>query len=84
LLGTCGSGFSSSYLYLLEDKDVVLLFDNDDAGQSGVKSIARRIKSSGHNIQSLQYLDWSQITVPQHAVIPNKYDLRDLYNDLNV
>jgi 5S rRNA maturation endonuclease (ribonuclease M5) len=84
LLGTCGSGFSGSYLYLLEDKDVVLLFDNDDAGQSGVKSIARRVKSSGHNIKSLQYLDWSQITVSQHAVIPNKYDLRDLYNDLNV
>lgn len=82
LLGTCGSGFSGSYLHLLEDKHVVLLFDNDEAGRSGIQSVARRIKSSGHAVQSLQYLDWSRITVPQHSVIPEKYDLRDLHNDL--
>lgn len=84
LLGTCGSSFSTNYLHLLEDKNVVLLFDNDDAGRSGVQSVARRIKSSGHSIKTLQYLDWSQITIPQHAVIPEKYDLRDMYNDLHV
>jgi hypothetical protein len=80
LLGTCGSGFSGSYLYLLEDKDVVLLFDNDDAGQSGVKSIARRVKSSGHNIKYISYIDWSSVTVSEHSELPKGYDVRDWYN----
>jgi hypothetical protein len=83
LLGTCGSSFSTNYLHLLEDKNVVLLFDNDDAGRSGVQSVARRIKSSGHSIKTLQYLDWSQITIPQFSEIPNKYDLRDLHNAMS-
>ncbi len=83
LLGTCGSSFSTNYLHLLEDKNVVLLFDNDDAGRSGVQSVARRIKSSGHSIKTLQYLDWSQITIPQFSEIPNKFDLRDLHNAMS-
>lgn len=82
ILGTCGSGFSSSYLHVLEDKHVVLLFDNDEAGRLGVQSVARRVKSSGHTIKSLQYIDWSLVTVPQHATIPEKYDLRDMYNNI--
>jgi len=83
LLGTCGSSFSTNYLHLLEDKNVVLLFDNDDAGRSGVQSVARRIKSSGHTIKTLQYLDWSQITIPQFSEIPEKYDIRDLHNAMS-
>jgi hypothetical protein len=83
LLGTCGSSFSTNYLHLLEDKNVVLLFDNDDAGRSGVQSVARRIKSSGHSIKTLQYLDWSQITIPQFSEIPEKFDIRDLHNAMN-
>jgi hypothetical protein len=83
LLGTCGSSFSTNYLHLLEDKNVVLLFDNDDAGRSGVQSVARRIKSSGHTIKTLQYLDWSQITIPQFSEIPDKFDIRDLHNAMN-
>lgn len=82
LLGTCGSGFSGSFLYLLEDKDVVLLFDNDEAGRTGIQSVARRIKSSGHSVRSLHYLDWTKITVPDHSEIPDKFDLRDLHNAL--
>lgn len=83
LLGTCGSGFSGSYLHVLEGKRVVLLMDNDEAGQMGVQSIARRIKASGHAVQSLHHLDWSQITVPSLSEIPDKFDIRDLYNTLN-
>ncbi len=83
LLGTCGSSFSTNYLHLLEDKNVVLLFDNDDAGRSGVQSVARRIKSSGHSIKTLQYLDWSQITIPQFSEIPEKFDIRDMHNAMN-
>lgn len=83
LLGTCGSGFSGNYLHLLEGKDVVLLFDNDEAGQSGVKSVARRIKSSGHTVQSLRYLDWSSVSVAGHPTLPSGFDIRDLHNSLN-
>ena len=82
MLGTCGSAFSGSYLHVLEHKHVVLLFDNDEAGRLGISSVARRIKASGHTVASLQFLDWSKVTVPAHAVLPNKYDLRDMYNDL--
>ena len=80
ILGTCGSGFSSSYLYVLEDKHVVLLFDNDEAGRAGVQSIARRVKSSGHSIKSLHYLDWSLVSIPSHSEVPDKFDIRVLYN----
>jgi len=80
LLGTCGSGFSSSFLYLLENKNVVLLFDNDEAGRAGVQSVASRAKAAGHNIQSLKYLDWSRVNLPGHETVPDKFDIRDLYN----
>ena len=80
LLGTCGSGFSGSYLHVLEGKKVVLLFDNDEAGKQGVSSVARRIKSSGHNVASLHFLDWSLITLPEQSTVPDKFDLRDLVN----
>jgi hypothetical protein len=66
----------------LDGKDVVLLFDNDEAGQQGVQSVARRIKSSGHNVKSLNYIDWTRVTVPSHAAIPDKFDIRDLYNEV--
>jgi hypothetical protein len=82
VIGTCGSSFATSYLHVLEDKDVVLLFDNDDAGQSGVQSVARRIKTSGHVVKSLRFLDWSQITVPKHASLPQGFDIRDLHNTM--
>jgi len=78
LLGTSGSGFAGSYLHVLEGKDVVLLYDNDKAGQDGVQSVARRMKQSGHTVGSIKYLDWSKIRVPQHEEIPDKFDIRDL------
>lgn len=80
LLGTCGSSFSGSYLHVLENKRVVLLFDNDEAGQAGVQSVARRLKTSGHAVDSLHYLDWTQITVPSLSELPSGFDIRDLYN----
>jgi len=82
MLGTCGAGFSGSYLHLLADKNIVLLFDNDDAGRSGVQSVARRLKQSGSAVKSLKYLDWSGVTVPQYDELPKGFDLRDLYNSL--
>jgi hypothetical protein len=83
LLGTAGSGFASSWLHLLDGKSVVLLFDNDDAGHQGVLSVARRIKQSGHAVNSLHALDWSQVTVPSHSEIPSGFDLRDWYNSVS-
>ena len=82
LLGTCGSGLSGSSLHLLENKNVVLLFDNDEAGRSGVQSVARRAKASGHNVQSLKFLDWSRVNIPGHLEVPDKFDIRDLHNTL--
>ena len=81
VLGSCGSGFSGNYLHLLEGKNVVLLFDNDDAGRSGIKSVAKRIKASGHSVASLRHLDWSKMVIPSLSEIPEKFDLRDLYNE---
>jgi len=78
LLGTCGSGFSGNYLHVLRDKDVTLLFDNDDAGRQGVQSVARRLKSTGTSVSSIKFLDWSKITLSEHSVIPDKFDIRDL------
>lgn len=81
LLGTCGSGFSGSHLYVLENKHIVLLFDNDQAGMDGVNSVARRIKQSGHSVKSLKYLNWGDVTLSQHSTVPDKYDIRDWYNE---
>lgn len=75
--GTAGSGFSGSYLHVLENKNIVLLFDNDEAGAAGVQSVAKRMKASGHVIGSLKYLDWSKVSLPNHDEVPNKFDLRD-------
>lgn len=80
VLGSCGSSFSGNYLHLLEGKNVVLLFDNDDAGRNGVKSVAKRIKASGHSVASLKHLDWSGVVLPSFSEIPDKFDLRDLFN----
>jgi len=82
VLGSCGSSFSGNYLHLLEGKNIVLLFDNDDAGRSGVKSVAKRIKASGHTVASLKHIDWSNMVLPSLSEIPDKFDLRDLVNEL--
>ena len=81
LLGTCGSSFSQSYLHLLDGKSVVLLFDNDEAGRNGVQSVARRLKASGNSVESLKCIDWSRLTIPS-GDIPDKFDIRDLWNEL--
>mgnify|MGYP003651738700 CR=1 FL=1 len=83
LIGTAGSAFSANYLYLLDNKEVVLLFDNDEAGEYGVTSVAKRLKSGGHAITSLHCLDWKSITVPQHTHLPSGFDIRDLHNALS-
>lgn len=83
VLGSCGSSFSGNYLHLLEGKHVVLLFDNDDAGRSGIKSVAKRIKASGHSVASLKHIDWSRMVLSSFSEIPEKFDLRDLFNESN-
>ena len=73
--------FRSSYLHLLDGKSVVLLFDNDEAGRNGVQSVARRLKASGNSVESLKCIDWSRLTIPS-GDIPDKFDIRDLWNEL--
>lgn len=82
-IGTCGAGFSGSYLHLLSDRNIILLFDNDDAGRTGIRSVARRIKTSGINVKSIKYIDWTTIPVPGMTEIPSGFDLRDLHNAYN-
>jgi len=79
VLGSCGSYFPTNFLPLLDKKNVVVMFDHDNAGREGVDYIARHLKSSGIKVNSLAYLDWSKITIPS-GTIPDKFDIRDLYN----
>lgn len=82
LIGSCGSGFSQTYIHILEDREVVLLFDNDEAGRQGVEHIARKVKAAGVTTRSIRYLDWSKVTLPSSSSIPDKFDIRDWYNEL--
>jgi len=76
-LGLCGSSFPSQRLSLLEDRDVVFLADNDDAGRKGVQAMAAKMKQTSTLPKSLKFLDWSSMNLPSGEV-PDKFDIRDL------
>jgi hypothetical protein len=78
VLGLCGSSWPSKHLGLLEGREVVFLSDNDDAGREGVISLATRMKKSSILPAKLSYLNWSLVSIPSLAEIPDKYDIRDL------
>lgn len=82
-LATCGSYFSSVQLPVLKGRHIVLLYDNDAAGVSGVDHVARYLKSNSIQHLSLSYLDWSKVTPPT-GILTNKYDVRDLHNSFKV
>ena len=79
VLGSCGSYFPTNLLPLFDKRNVVIMFDHDKAGREGVEYIARHIKSSGIQVNSMAYLDWSKVTIPT-GEIPDKFDIRDLVN----
>lgn len=78
VIGLCGSSFPSQRLSLLEGRDVVFLADNDDAGRSGVKSMASKMKQTSTLPKSLKFLDWSSMSLPSEGEVPDKFDIRDL------
>lgn len=83
ILGTAGSYFTQSYLHYLRNRDIIILFDNDDAGKDGVEHIARNLKIQNITVTSLQHLDWSKVKVSGLDIIPNKFDIRDLFNTVS-
>ena len=83
VLGVCGSAYPQKYIPLLENRVVNFIADNDEAGQSGVKSLATRCKKVGILPTSISYLDWSLVSLPSYSEIPNKFDIRDLILELS-
>lgn len=73
LLGLCGSSFPTKLLKHLEERDVVFLGDNDEAGRQGSVNLATRAKKNGMMPARLRYLDWEQI-----GDVEEKADIRDL------
>jgi len=82
VLGLCGSSWPTKQLSLLENREVVWLGDNDEAGQSGVHSLATRMKRSSILPLSLKYLNWGELSIPTLLEIPDKFDIRDLCVEL--
>lgn len=82
LLGVSGSFFPQSYLHYLANKHIILLFDNDEAGREGINHIARNLKANNITVASISYLDWLKIHLKEYKSIPDKFDIRDLYNTL--
>ena len=68
--------FKKHWLKLLDGKNVVVMFDNDDAGRKGVNRIVSMIGKSKYKPLSFQSLIW-------HENDPDKMDLRDVLSSRN-
>jgi 5S rRNA maturation endonuclease (ribonuclease M5)/energy-coupling factor transporter ATP-binding protein EcfA2 len=66
------NSFKESWAGAFRDKDVVLIFDNDDAGEAGRVKTIKAFESSSIKPKSLRFVKWPKNT-------PDKYDLRDCY-----
>jgi len=70
VVGVCGAGnFPRDLIDVFAKKDVVLLFDNDEAGQRGM---ARTWKLLEPVVKSMKRLEWTEN-------LPNGFDIRDAY-----
>lgn len=68
--------FKGDWIQLFNNKDVVLAYDNDDAGRAGAKKVFDIISSS---VKSIKCLHW----LPSEEFSPKtKCDVRDCYNAL--
>lgn len=63
-------GFKAEWAAMFENKDVTLLFDNDDPGKKGMKRTYKILLNNGR-CNSLKIIKWDEIH-------PNKYDIRDV------
>lgn len=82
ILGLCGSSYPSKHLGVLENRNVIMMADNDDAGREGVNRLASLMVRNGQRAASLSFLDWDKVQVPGMVTIPNKFDMRDLIQEL--
>lgn len=60
--------FKREWIHHFENRHVIVLYDNDEAGEQGEQIIKERI---GGTAKSIKYLHWSQ-------KLPPGYDIRDL------
>lgn len=67
------SNFPIQWLSFFRNKNVMLLFDNDDPGQKGMQ---RTWNLLGGSAKTLARLDWPHDT-------PDKFDVRDIYQQMN-
>jgi ATPase family associated with various cellular activities (AAA) len=64
--------FKPEWCSIFRDKDLVLFYDNDEAGLSGMTRLCEKIiASSHHKPRSIRYIDWTGK--------PDKYDFRDMF-----
>ena len=63
--------FKKEWVEYFENRDVVLLYDNDSSGQDGKKRVVELISDK---VKSLQSLHWP-------SSFPEKYDLRDFVSE---
>lgn len=87
VLATPGcSVFQDSWIPLFEDREVIILFDNDypkkkdgreipPAGYTGVKKISQRLSSSSTPPASIEYLEWGEGGFSRDY--PENYDIGD-------
>ena len=53
--GICGSnGFKESFLVHFNSRDVILAFDNDDAGKKATKEIGEKLKVVANSVRSIE------------------------------
>jgi len=66
------TSFKESWCGALRDKDVVLIFDNDEAGEKGLEKTVKIIEESATKPRSLKKVVWP-------AGLIKGFDLRDFY-----
>ena len=66
--------FKSAWLGAVKDKDLVLLFDNDEAGEKGMDKILEMVRDTPVKPKSIKRVKWPED-------YPEKFDLRDFYKE---
>jgi len=69
------SSFQARWAMAFQDKNVVLLFDNDKPGKEGMQKVLKALQSSPYKPKAVKRIEWPENT-------EDGYDLYDLYQDL--
>ncbi len=68
--------FKPSWVGAFRDKDIVLIYDNDSAGEKGIANVIAKFKDSPQKPKSISRVHWPQD-------MPSGFDLRDHYIKYN-